>query len=217
MNIIGPPERKSPEDETCFGNHANGMSGGREGWGREVEGGRGRGGEGREEDWYTIIGNDEKSHAEEAPRYRKGCFNATSRPAPQRLGLQGSMASSPSSMHEHKGSTPIPASPTAKSSKVSLRGLNNLYSKYQIQPIFDIKIPRTDAKSNKAPNKHNLNFSSSIGVHGVSGIASIRILKSRAVEAPRYREGCFSTTSMPSPQRLGLRGLMASRLQVLYT
>ena len=32
-------------------------------------------------------------------------------------------------------------------------------------------VMRTDAKSDKAPNKHNLNFSSSIGVHGVSGIA----------------------------------------------
>ena len=30
---------------------------------------------------------------------------------------------------------------------------------------------RTDAKSDKTPSKLNLNFSSSIGVHGVNGIA----------------------------------------------
>ena len=45
--------------------------------------------------WYTTVGNDEKSRAEEAPRYREGFYSAhaTSMPSPQRVGLQGLMAS----------------------------------------------------------------------------------------------------------------------------
>ena len=37
--------------------------------------------------WYTIVGNDEKSRAEEAPRYREGFYSAhaTSMASPQRL------------------------------------------------------------------------------------------------------------------------------------